>query len=97
MTTACLVVAGVMHCIVSATPAAKPAEAAAVLAPGQFVYVPTYDGPYAIIMPGSSTAGPYGELRVTPQLRRLDGSPVWSRPQIYGLPIYGRGQGNRRR
>ena len=50
-------------------------EAAAILAPNQFVYVPTRRAaPVAMVLPSSATAGPFGEFSPPSPMRRLDGS-----------------------
>ena len=67
-------------CMSSAPPTAI--EAAAILAPRQFVYtVPmeNYPGPQSFTI----KAKPPKRL---PPRTRLDGTPLWMPPQIYGLP-----------
>ena len=59
-----------------------PAEAAALLAPHQFVYVaPRPAEPQVVLLASSPTAGPFGELTPLSPSRRLDGSsyqdPPW--------------------
>jgi hypothetical protein len=69
------------------------AEAAAILAPHQFVYTPPLPhGPKVVILHSSSTAGPFGEFPPFPATRRLDGTPVdspYGCDGCSGLPIYG--------
>jgi len=64
MTTACIVLAGVMHCITSTAPRVTAAEAAAILAPHQFTLPAAPDVPGVIIVTGSagSPAGGLGLL-----------------------------------
>ena len=56
-------------------------EAAAILAPHQFVYVPVRRvEPGATMSRSSATAGPFGEFRAFSPTRRLDGSPYSDPP-----------------
>ena len=66
-----------------------PAEAAAILAPHQFVSPPPPSlGPRVYIMGSSSTDGPFGAFyRDAP--RRLDGSSYVDPPLLYGSPVWG--------
>lgn len=67
-----------------------PADAAAILFPGQFVYLPSTRtlGPQVYVVGSSSTAGPFGEFPPFPAPRRLDGSsyadPPWSMSTYLG-------------
>ncbi len=59
-----------------------PAEAAAILAPHQFVWQPALPlAPRVIGVPSSVTAGPFGEFPEFSPARRLDGTllsdPAW--------------------
>lgn len=81
---ACLVVAGVLQCIVSTTPPLSPQAAADVLRARQFVAAPALPRePLVVIVPSKSMDGPYGELVLTPSYR-WDG-------YSYGLPVYNYG------
>jgi hypothetical protein len=83
----CTIIAALVSCV-AATPAPSPAEAAAILAPYQFVYVaPLPPGPRVIGIYSSPTAGPFGEFPA----RRWDGTSYvdpWSMttyPWFYGF------------
>lgn len=80
----------------SRTTAIGPAEAAAILAPHQFVYVPAQRlEPIAMMSRSSGTAGPFGEFKPFGPSVRLDGSPYseppWSATAYGGRrPVAGR-------
>lgn len=63
----------------SRTSTVTPAEAAAILAPRQFVYVPERLPPMVTLSPSGPTTGPFGEFAPFPPPRRLDGS-LWTDP-----------------
>lgn len=67
-----------------------PAEAAAILLPNQYRYIPPSTGPRFIIA--------YLTDRTLPPIqlsdRRLDGTPLSQPPTVYGLPMYGHGFGH---
>lgn len=70
-----------------------PAEAAALLAPRQFVYVaPRPAEPQVVLLASSPTAGPFGEFRPLSSSRRLDGSS-YQVPQWESLAYSGRRHG----
>ena len=60
--TSCIGTALIIHCVLDPTPRPSPAEAAAILAPPQFVGPPPAEGPCVVIIGSSPTAGPFGEL-----------------------------------
>lgn len=77
----------------SRTSTLTPAEAAAILAPRQFVYVPERPSePMAVVARSSPTAGPFGEFKPFDPPRRLDGSsysdPPWSMMTYVGRQRY---------
>jgi hypothetical protein len=80
----------------AATLTTSPAEAAAILAPHQFVYVPPAPaGPTLVLFGGSPTTGPYGEFAPFAQAQRLDGTLYsdWPWRSTAYLPYgYGRGR-----
>jgi hypothetical protein len=61
--TSCIGAALIIHCVLDPTPRLSPAEAAAILAPHQFVALPPAEGPYVVIIGSSPTTGPFGEFR----------------------------------
>jgi hypothetical protein len=73
------------------TPMLTPAQAAAILIPGQYVAPPTCtrcDGPYiATTGAKAPTAGPWDWPTQTLS-RRLDGTPIYMPVQTYGTPLY---------
>ena len=73
-----------------------PAEAAALLAPRQFVYVaPRPAEPQVVLIASSPTAGPFGEFTSLSPSRRLDGSS-YQDPQWESLAYSGRRPGSGR-
>ena len=80
--TTCVLVLGIITCV-STAPRLTPAEAAAILAPHQFVYVAPVDplGPQSFVI----RAKPPKRL---PERTRLDGTPLWLPPRVYGLPPF---------
>ena len=77
----------------TAMTALTPAEAAAVLAPNQFKYVPEALSVVAPqdrihVIQAEPGAGPFGPFRSSLPRRRLDGTSYDSPPQILGLPYY---------
>ena len=106
MTTLCRIVLTVVSCTVDpTTPKPKPAEAVAIvvasLGPSRVPvpetpFVPAWmltapAGPTVVVVPSSSTAGPFGEFAPFPTTRRLDGMSLEAWPATYGLPfgVYG--------
>ena len=78
-----------------------PAEAAALLAPHQFVYVaPRPAEPPVVLLESSPTAGPFGEFKPFSPPRRLDGSsyqdPPWE-ALAYSGRRHGAGRNSRSR
>jgi hypothetical protein len=57
-----------------------PAEAAAILAPHQFVYLEPSRGPYVVGIYSSATAGPFGEFPAYTPAARLDASSYFEMP-----------------
>jgi hypothetical protein len=89
--TTCALVLGIISCTF-AGPRTTPAEALAILAPHQFVYVPPLPpGPTVLILNSSSTAGPFGEFKPFSPSQRLDGSSFTDPPfgACYGAGCYG--------
>lgn len=83
MTTCVVVGAIVVSCVVDPATRPSPAEAAAILAPYQFVAPPPIGGgPTFAILASSPTAGPFGEFRPFSPARRLDGTLLSQRPWI---------------
>lgn len=89
--TTCIIIAKLVTCtLVGAVP--TPAQAAAILAPHQFVSTSTYDGPWIYVARGRATDGPYGRLTPLAPVLRLDGTSRDVPPAVYG-----RTHGRRRR
>ena len=78
--TSCIGAALIIHCVLAPTPRPSPADAAAILAPHQFVAPPPAEGPYVVIIGSSPNAGPFGEFAPFPPTRRLDGTLLSQRP-----------------
>lgn len=84
-----------MHCIIIGlivsctgdTPRVSPAEAAAILKPNEYHAPMNWRGPYAWVVPSSSTAGPFGEFKPFSERIHLDGTPMWVPPVVYGDPF----------
>jgi hypothetical protein len=100
MSTACVVVAGVMHCIISQTPPVTAAEAAAILKPHEYVYIETNDGPnWFSSLQEEPTPGPW-QFPTPAPARRLDGTLISDPPALYGpqiAPFFFNGQRNDRK
>ena len=80
----CFLLAAVIACA-GGMPKLTAAEAAAVLAPHQFVYVALAPPrPAVVVIPSSATAGPFGEFKRQDFCCRLDGTPLWWPPTVYG-------------
>lgn len=80
----CVLLAAVISCTGTA-PKMTPAEVATLLAPHQFVAIPEQQNPDQIVVIASSvTAGPYGEFPAPRPSVRLDGTPLWLPPTVYG-------------
>jgi hypothetical protein len=84
--TSCVLVMGIITCT-DLPPKLTPAEAAAIVAPHQFIGGSTipYRPPVESVQT-SPTAGPFGEFKEHAPARRLDGSLLSDPPLIYGLP-----------
>ena len=78
--TSCIGAALIIRCVLDPTPRPSPAEAAAILAPYQFVAPPPVGpGPTFVILRSSPTVGPWAFPPPFPP-RRLDGTPLSQRP-----------------
>lgn len=75
--TTCTLIAGIISCTITG-PRPTPAEAAAILAPYQYV-APLPPGPTVIFISASVTDGPFGAFTPFPPPRRLDGT-LYSQP-----------------
>lgn len=94
--TACIVVAGVLQCIVSTAPPLSPEAAARTLLPGRFVARETSVVEVLVpVLPSRPQDGPYGPLSFQrlEEWRRLDGSYMSDPQWIY----WGRRDDRRRR
>jgi hypothetical protein len=92
----CTIIGLVVNCLINPATRLTPAEAAAILAPNQYVYVepaPRW-GPTVVLAGSSPTAGPFGEFKPFSPRRRLDGSlttdPPWRSTVYLGHPTFPR-------
>lgn len=75
--TTCVIVGAIVSCLIDPTTRSTPAEAARILGPLVLPAPADLSGPRVIISPTPVTS-------TTP--RRLDGTPLWQPPQVYGIP-----------
>ena len=83
--TTCTLVLGLIQCVIVG-PVLTPAQAAAILAPHEFVYVaPLPAGGPVLTVARSKTGSPWDWPELRPK-RRLDGTLLSDPPTVYGIP-----------
>jgi len=85
----CLIVGKIVSCLLTA-PAPSPADAAKILAPGQYVYhAPLPEGPKVVYLWGDSSSGPFGSFPGYPVQRPLNCCSVYMHPGVFGRGLRG--------
>ena len=83
--TTCILVLNLIHCVVVG-PVPTPAQAAAILAPHQFVYMAPRPAGGPFLTVARSKTGPAWDRRELHPKRRLDGTLLSDPPTVYGIP-----------